>query len=407
MLLQLGRGVVASLLIYGAAVQSHAQTTIRFKTALSQASTAAPPASEFRHIYEQGEEALRENRLADAEKAFRQILALNPQDAGAHANLGVIAMRRKQWPLALRELEQSARLAPGVSGVRLNIGLTYYEEGDYKAAATAFQTVVRDDPASTQAHYLLGMCHFFNGLYDDAVKQLEPLWDSQSRNLGYLYVLAVAADETGAHATEERAAAQLAEVGENSPMLHLLMGKADLQRQKNGDALSELKLAAQSNPKLPFVHFYLGIVYRRQNQFAEAKAEFLEDLKIDPQVAYTYDELGAVCVDLQQTSDAEADYRKAIQLDPHLASSFYGLAKILMGRQDYKEALGALDKAQALDPQSASVHYLKARALGGLGRRADAQNELATVTRMQKTVRDNLERQVSGAAIPNPDLEQH
>jgi len=403
MLLQIG--LIASLLSCG--FHSHIQTAVRFNTSLFQSSNAAPAQAEFRHIYEQGEEALRENHLTDAEKAFRRILAMNPQDAGAYANLGVIAMRRKQWPLALRELEQSARLAPSVAGVRLNIGLTFYGEGDYKSAAAAFETVVRDDPASTQARYLLGMCYFFRGLYADALKQLEPLWDSQYRNLGYLYVLAVAADETGTHPTEERAAARLAEVGANTPMLHLLMGKADLQRQRNDDALNELTLAAQSNPKLPFVHFYLGIVYRRQNQFAEAKAQFLKDLKIDPQVAYTYDELGAVCVYLQQTGEAEADYRKAIQLDPHLASSFYGLAKILIGRKQYKEALGPLDEAQALDPQSASVHYLKARALEGLGRRDAARAQLAAVTRMQKTVRDNLEREVSGAALPNPDLEQH
>jgi len=405
MLFELGRSLVASLLICG--ITPHSRAAIRFETFLSQSPSGAPAQSEFRYIYEQGEQALSENRLADAEKAFRQILAMNPQDAGAHANLGVIAMRRKQWPLALRELEESARLAPGVSGVRLNIGLTYYGEGDYKSAATAFESVVRDDPASTQARYLLGMCYFFRGLYADALKQLEPLWDSQSRNLGYLYVLAVAADETGAHPAEERAAAQLAEVGENSPMLHLLMGKADLQRQRNDDALSELKLAAQSNPKLPFVHFYLGVLYRRENRFAEAKTEFLEDLKIDPQVAYTYDELGAVCAYLQQTSEAEDDYRKALQIDPRLASSYYGLAKLLIARQEYKEALGALDQAQALDPQSVSVHYLKARALEGLGRRDDARAELAAVTRMQKTVRDNLEREISGATIPNPDLEQH
>jgi tetratricopeptide (TPR) repeat protein len=372
-----------------------------------ETSHAAQAESAFRQVYEEGQQALRENRLADAEKAFRQILVLDPKDAGAYANLGVIDMRRKQWAAALRNLEHSERLAPGVPGVRLNIGLTYYSEGRYKEAAGAFESVIRDDPASVQGHYLLGMCYFFRGLYAGTVAQFEPLWSAQSHNLGYLYVLAVAADETGRHEIEERAARQLFEVGANTPVLHLLIGKADLQRSKNDDALNELSQAARLNPSLPFVHFYLGIAYRRHNQFTEAKAEFLEDLKIDPQVAYTYDELGAVCDNLQQAAEAETYYKKAIQLNPRLASSFYGLAKLLIRRDRYDEALRALEKAQELDPQSSSVHYLKAKALQGLGRRDDAQIELATVSRMQKTVRDGLERQVSGAEIPNPDLEEH
>jgi len=399
--------VVAAVVFMPRAERALGQAEITLYARLSQTSDAVQTESAFRRVYEEGQRALGENRLADAERAFRRVLAMDPQNAGAYANLGVIAMRRKQWAIALRNLEQSGRLAPGVPGVRLNIGLTYYAQGEYKAASSAFESVIRDDPASAQAHYLLGMCYFFRGLYAGTVEQFEPLWNAQSHNLGYLYVLAVAADETGRHETETRAARQLFEVGENSPVLHLLIGKADLHRFKDDEALDELKQAAHTNPRLPFVHFYLGIAYRRHSQFGEAKAEFLEDLKIDPQVAYTYDELGAVCDYLQQTNEAETYYKKAIQINPRLASAFYGLAKLLIRRGMYEEALRALEKAQGLDPGSASVHYLKAQALKGLGRLDDAQNELAIVSRMQKTVRDDLERQVSGAELPNPDLEEH
>jgi tetratricopeptide (TPR) repeat protein len=399
--------VVVALALTPAAGRAHAQGGIRPQVLSTQAPDAAQAEALLRQIYEEGQLALSENRLVDAESAFHRVLAMDPKNAGAYTNLGVIAMRRKQWAAALRNLKQGERLAPGVPGVRLNIGLTYYSLGEYKAAARAFESVLRDDPASAQAHYLLGMCYFFTGQYAGTVEQLEPLWDAQSRNFSYLYVLAVAADESGQRETEERAARQLVEVGENKAELHLLIGKADLQTLKNDDALDELKQAAQLNPRLPFVHFYLGIAYRRHNQFEEAKKEFLEDLKIDPQVAYTYDELGAVCHYLQQTNESEMYYRKAIQINSHLASSFYGLAQVSIARRNYEQALRWLANAQALDPQSASVHFLKAKALEGLGRRDDAKHEYAVVARMQKAVRDDLERHVTGAEIPNPDLGEH
>jgi tetratricopeptide (TPR) repeat protein len=319
--------LAATLASISIAQRANGQTGITVNPRLSQSTDAGQAESAFRQVYEEGQRALSENRLADAEKAFQQVLTMDPQNAGAYVNLGVIGMRRRRWAIALRNLEQGERLAPGVPGVRLNIGLTYYGEGDYKSAAKAFESVIHDDPASAQAHYLLGMCDFFNGLYAGTVEQFEPLWDTQSHNLGYLYVLAVAADESGQQELEERAARQLAEVGEKTAVLHLLIGKANLLRLRNDDALDELKQAAQMNPKLAFVHFYLGIAYRRHNQFPEAKSEFLEDLKIDPQIAYTYDELGAVCDYLQQPDEAERYYQRALQLNPRLASAFYGLAK--------------------------------------------------------------------------------
>src|SRR5712692_9995366 len=63
-------------------------------------------------LFQQGETALTKGDLDQAERSFRRVLALNPQVAGAYANLGVIYMRRKQWPRALAMLHKAARLAP-------------------------------------------------------------------------------------------------------------------------------------------------------------------------------------------------------------------------------------------------------------------------------------------------------
>src|SRR5947199_9773526 len=92
----------------------------------SQGASAAP--SSFRDTYVRGEKALQAGDLATAEKAFREVLASQPDDPGANANLGVIYMRQQQWAPALRYLNKAARLAPALSGIRLNIGLVYYRQ---------------------------------------------------------------------------------------------------------------------------------------------------------------------------------------------------------------------------------------------------------------------------------------
>src|SRR5580704_10439243 len=89
-------------------------------------------------LFERGQQALAGGELAQAEAAFRGVLAIHPNDVGAHGNLGVIAMRRKQWKTALSELRSAEKLAPANVGIRLNIGLAYFRQNDFRAAIPPF-----------------------------------------------------------------------------------------------------------------------------------------------------------------------------------------------------------------------------------------------------------------------------
>ncbi|MDE3179582.1 MAG: tetratricopeptide repeat protein [Acidobacteriota bacterium] len=352
------------------------------------------------------QQALERNDLGASASCFREVLAIDPQNPGALANLGVVAMRRKRWTEALGYLTQAEKLAPEVSGIRLNIGLAYYQQAKYKQAIPAFESVLKESNRPSQPRYLLGLCYFYTGRYGDALRELEPLWPQESKNLSYLYVLSVSAGQTGDHGLENQAAARMLQVGADSPEMQLLVGKAQLVREHNDAALRSLKSAASADPTLPYVHFYLGIAYRRTNDFQQAKTEFLKELAIDPSGAYTYDELGSVCAALQENSEAEGYYRKALSINPDLASSEFGLAKVLMMRKEYSEALSALARAGRLDPASASVHYLRGRVMLAQGRKAEAQSEFQIAARMQRGVRDKLLEEISGKALPNPDAEK-
>ena len=357
-----------------------------------------------RQAYEAGEAALRTGDLAGAQASFLKVLELVPQDVGARVNLGVVFMRQKKWPRALEYLKQAEKLAPQVTGIRLNIGLAYYREGDYAAASPAFESVLRDQADSAQARHLLGLCYLFQEHYPEAAQTLEPLWPASNSDLSYLYSLSVAAGNAGRHALEERAEARMLEVGKDSPLLHLLRGKAYLAREDFDRALDELQTATQADPKLPLLHYNLGVVYRRKGSLGKAREEFLEDIAVDPGVAYDYDQLGTLCYLQGQADDSEHYYLDALKRDPKLGTSWFGLAKIYKDEKRYPEALKALNEAGAIDPKSASVHYLRAQILGELGRKNEAQTEMATVRRLKLENLDKLEHEISGATYHDPQV---
>jgi tetratricopeptide (TPR) repeat protein len=361
-------------------------------------------AGDVQESYRRGEEALAKGDLTAAEASFRQVLAFEANDPGAHANLGVIYMRRKQWKNALVELRSAERLAPTVVGLRLNIGLVYYRQSEFASATPLFESVVRDMPGSTQASYLLGLCYLFQERFADAVRVLEPLWDQEAGKFPFLYVLAVAAGNAGQAELEERALKRMLEIGNDSIEYHMVIGKACLQRADNDRAISELERAAAMDGKRPLVHYFLGVAYRRHHDLERAKREFQKDVALEPQVAFNYDQLGAVSWERGQYDESYRYYREALRLDSHLASSAFGLARFYRQQQKYPQALAALDTAGRLDPTSASVHYMRGQILVHIGRKEEGRKELAAAARMLQASTDRLEREVSGTSFLDPQL---
>ncbi len=368
---------------------------------LTAATAAEQGAKEY---FEQGEQALARGDLAAADASFRQVLAINPNEVGAHVNLGVIAMRRKKWQSALSELNAAEKLAPQVPGIRLNIGLVHFRQYDFRGAIRPLESVVRDTPDSVQAHHLLGLCYFFADRHADAVKALEPIWAQESEKLDYLYVVAIAAEKSGNSDLQKRALQHMLDVGKDSAELHMFVGKGYLQEQDDDRAIAELERAAAIDPKLPFVHYFLGVAYRRRHDLERAKTEFLKDAVIEPDVAFNYDQLGAVCSDLQANAEATRYFHEALRRDSHMASSQFGLAKIYREEEKFTEALAALDAAGKLDTASASVHYLRGQILVRLGRRAEGRTEFETAAHMRQAETDKIEREVSGQSFLDPQL---
>ena len=116
-----------------------------------------------------------------------------------------------------------------------------------------FESVLKRVPNQSQPRYLLGLSYFLVQNWKDAATTLQPLWAEQNQNFSYLYVLGIAAGNAGQKQLEEQALGKLVEIGHDKPEFHLFMGKSHLNRQEYDDAIRELQLAAQGNPKLPFV----------------------------------------------------------------------------------------------------------------------------------------------------------
>ena len=355
-------------------------------------------------LFEAGDAALRAGKLEEAERDFRQVLEINPEVAAAYVNLGVIYMRRKQWPQALEMLHKAEKLAPDMAGIRLNIGLTYFRQNDFVKAIKPFESVVRESPDSYQAHYLLGLCYFFNDRWADAISILEPLWAQSSNQLNYLYVLDVAAYKTKNSALEEKAGARLVDIGEGSPEFHLLMGKAHLNRGEYDDAIKELNAAAQADPKLPFVHFNLGLAYLDKQDYDHARDEFHKDIAFEPDEPFSYEQLGSMESIAGHQDEAAKNYRAALKLDPRSTDALMGLARTAEQQHHYALALSELDQVIRLNDADASAHYLRGQVLVRMGREKEGKEEYAAATKIMNSQPTTGHKKSEAETVPSPEL---
>jgi tetratricopeptide (TPR) repeat protein len=313
-------------------------------------------------------------------------------------------MRRKDWDHAIGLLQKAEKLEPKMAGIRLNIGLVEYRRGNYAAAITPLASVVHDQPDSQQARYLLGLCEVFTKHYAEAVTALEPLWPEKSNDVLYLYLLDIAAQESGQKELDEKILNRMATVGQGIAEFHLILGKAHLNREETGLAITELDRAAALNPNLPFLHFNLGMAYGRSGDYERAEEEFRRDIALEPDLSDNYDQLGVLYTRMGRDEDAERAFREALKRDSKMASAYAGLAKLYQKQQKLEPALKMAEAILRISPDYKGGHYLRGRILMQLGREKEARVELAVAQKALDSPLDKERKAREEERIPNPEL---
>jgi tetratricopeptide (TPR) repeat protein len=348
--------------------------------ALGQTTPIVRPGA--RAVFNEGVEALRSGQFAKAEENFRRVIKLDPASTAAHIDLGVAYMRERRWSDALGELRRAEQMSPQEPGIKLNVGLAYYRQNQFSSAIEPLSAAVHLAPNSVQARYLLGLCYFFQRSYAPAVSTLQPLWESESSNLNYLYVLSVAAHKSTNALFEQRAFDQMLAVGQNTAEFHLFAGKALLAEGSPYQAAQEFKASIAAQPNLPMAHYFLGRTYLERREYPLAEAEFKKDVVLEPDLPYNYEDLARLYAETNQISKSELNYRQALTLDETLADSYVGLAKLYRDSGRWADALRMLDSAVDLAPDSSSVHYLRATVLTHLGDKAGAGREFTETAQL-------------------------
>jgi len=281
---------------------------------------------------------------------------IDPSDAGAHNNLGVLYYRKGLHEEAVDAFTRALELDPKMQVAQRNLEVAYLGTGYYERRAGELHERLRAEPADRAARWELGRACALLGKRPEAISQFTELLRHHPDDLGALIQLGLAEKAGGdlekAQAWFERALA----LDPESSVVHLYIGEVLYNRGLNDDALAALERAIERNADNPDAHYLMGFVLGDLGRHEEAKAAARRAIKLNPTLSRAQANLSLEPLTTDRVAVAPGDGQ--------LAHFNLGLAFRQQGY--YVEALReyqvALDRGEARDlvlQAMAEVHLLR------------------------------------------------
>lgn len=253
---------------------------------------------------------------AEAEAAYRRVLAQDPNQPDALHLLGLLACERGDARSALALADTAVRIGPNRAAFHNTRARALAALGEGGQAEVAYRTAWSLRPDSAEIANNLGCLLRDRGDLDGAVEWL------RKANVLAPQSPDVAANLAGALAANHAAAESLVlfrhalRLRPTSAETHFNLGQLLVSIGRPADAAESYCSSIRHRPDHAPSHNNLGLVFQEQNDAAGAARCFQHALRIDPACADAHYNLGCLLSLDGRTDEARACYERALSADP-------------------------------------------------------------------------------------------
>jgi tetratricopeptide (TPR) repeat protein len=349
----------------------------------------------------QANEYLKENRPDLAAREFTAIVALDPDNVNARANLGVLLFFGGDYAQAAPQLRSALKLQPGLAKIQALLGMCEKRTGDLARAKNDLKDALphlEEEKLKVQTGMELIEVYSGAGELDKAAEVVGTLRQLKPADPDILYT----AYRIYSTLTDE-AILSLTLSTPGSARVQQFQAH-ELARQGNTDgAIAHYREALRLAPQLPGIHFELAEMLAVASDPDAAQKEYKAALAANPYDEKSECRLGEAALRASEMSHASAYFTKALELQPDDVDAELGMAKVLMATNQAGKAQSLLERAVKQEPFDAVLHYHLAMVYRDLGRTADSRREVAEFQRL-KELKEKLKQTYHEMRLqPKPD----
>ncbi len=229
-------------------------------------------------------------------------------------------------------------------------GRTVSRNPDWHDQQSLFLSAAAVSPNSALVHGDLGVWYFEHGDYTQANRSLERAVAIHPDFPIALYMLGRTRIELGDMERAREALGRVAELRPDHPEIFLALGAVDFRLGRLENATSLFRQTLDLDPENIWAMESLGISLSRRGLYEEAVQVFQSLLEHRPHEANHHFNLATALRSAGRLEEAEAACRKAIELDPDHQGSLITLADICRQTDREKEANTLRDRALRRQP---------------------------------------------------------
>jgi serine/threonine protein kinase/Flp pilus assembly protein TadD len=300
----------------------------------------------------------RPRRLEEVIRLWTVAVAVRPQSAAAHLNLGHAFKDNGRLDQAEAECREAIRLQKDYLDARINLALVLQEKGRLDEAIAESREAIRIKEDDPEPHNDFGSILYEKGQLDEAI-------------------------------AEFREALRLKK---DYPEAHNNLGVVLSDKGRPEEAIAEYREALRLNKDYPDAHINLGAALTDKGLLDNAIAELREAVRLKPDHAGAHTNLGYALKAKGRLDEAVAECREAIRLkkDYPLAHCNLGVALSLQGQ--FPQAVAELRIGHELGSRDPRWPYPSAQWLCDAERLANLGSRLPALLKGQEQPKDVGER---------------
>jgi tetratricopeptide (TPR) repeat protein len=262
-------------------------------------------------------------RGKEAIENFRKVVALKPDSAEAHLNLGIALVDQFDRKAGFEEFTKAAQLNPNSGRPHYNLGRFYFETGKYDEARKELERATRLEPKFASAFYFLALTERQDNNFERATELLRKVVALNPDNTDAQFLLGQSLEHLGktAEAIEHWKMAVKADPNQSEALYSLarILNKLhDPEAQQFQDRYDKLQRNEQTTDRVANLG-NSAIQSANAQDWPRALAQMKEAIAVCGdcgEAAHLRRNLGLMYCRTGNLKDGEKELRVALEIDP-------------------------------------------------------------------------------------------